>query len=222
MPALRFSLVVTGVIALHGFALTHAYYKTYASDNNAPSIHKSLSSQIISVSMIADSKLSRPKISRELKLEEVKSKPISDNAAPIVKSRSHKTKSVKIVTTQHSDHSGYSHAKQVPVSSQGVLSDNTISDSVHLEVPSFKGYRPVPDYPHQALSMQHHGNVIIRVLIDAQGHVIDAQIHQSSGSVWLDDAAKKAALRATFNPFVRNGIALKTSVDLPFNFVIKR
>ncbi|MDO8694998.1 MAG: energy transducer TonB [Sheuella sp.] len=101
-------------------------------------------------------------------------------------------------------------------------SNGSMNDSVHLVVPSFKGHRPVPTYPSQALSMQHQGNVIVRVLIGVQGEVIDAQIHQSSGSEWLDHAAKKASLRAKFYPYVRNGVALNSTVDLPFNFVIKR
>lgn len=107
------------------------------------------------------------------------------------------------------------------ISVEGSTDDPLHIKPIHLTHPSFKGDRPTPRYPHQALSMRQEGIVIIRVLIDTKGAVIEALIEQSSGSEWLDKAAQKAALRAKFYPYSQNGVPQNAQAVLPFHFVIK-
>ena len=243
----RFSLVMIGVIALHGFVLMRAF------DTSAPLLRNASLPSVISVSMLSGSQVHRPAPHRNIKFQseskvdpspEVKTSPVKpqeqvriDNKKQEIphthpvraaKSKSKPDPKSNLISNPITDSPPKSpsnstqHASQEHVTPIEHESNRSMNDSVHLVVPSFKGHRPVPTYPSQALSMRHQGNVIVRVLIGVQGEVIDAQIHQSSGSEWLDHAAKKASLRAKFHPYVRNGIALNSTVDLPFNFVIKR
>lgn len=92
---------------------------------------------------------------------------------------------------------------------------------IHLANPQFKHSRPVPVYPQQALRMREEGLVVIRVLISQSGQVTHAIVQQSSGSAWLDSAAKHAALDAQFYPHTIDGVAHRTQADLPFKFVMK-
>lgn len=96
------------------------------------------------------------------------------------------------------------------------------SKPVQLLHPRFIGERPVPAYPDQALKAKQQGYVLVRILINSQGHVTQAEIRQSSGSNWLDHAAKSAAMRARFHPYLQDGIAINAQADLPFHFVLKK
>ena len=239
----RFSLVMIGVISLHGFVLMRAF------DTSAPLLRNPSLPSVISVSMLSGSQVHRHGSHRNIKFQselnvdpspEVETSPAKpqeqvriDNKEQEIphthpvraaKSKSKPDPKSNLITNPitNSPPNSTQYASQEHVMPIERESNGSMNDSVHLVVPSFKGHRPVPTYPSQALSMQHQGNVIVRVLIGVQGEVIDAQIHQSSGSEWLDHAAKKASLRAKFYPYVRNGIALNSTVDLPFNFVIKR
>ncbi|MGP1615412.1 MAG: energy transducer TonB, partial [Pollutimonas bauzanensis] len=64
------------------------------------------------------------------------------------------------------------------------------------------------------------GRVVVRVLISAQGSVLDVSVRSSSGYTRLDDAALKAARTARFKPYTENGIAYQAMADIPFDFVL--
>lgn len=102
-----------------------------------------------------------------------------------------------------------------------IIAHETLDKPIELVNPRFKGARPIPIYPKNALSSRQQGLVVIRVLINEQGHVEDATVIQSSGSKWLDVSAKNEALRAQFYPYLKNGVAQQSQADLPFNFVLK-
>lgn len=58
------------------------------------------------------------------------------------------------------------------------------------------------NYPHQAASRNLHGRLILDVLINHTGRVLSVKIAKSSGSVVLDDAAKRIVrLASPFAPF---------------------
>jgi len=61
-------------------------------------------------------------------------------------------------------------------------------------------YRAAPDYPVAAKNAGVEGTVIIEVMLRADGSVLSADVHQSSGSPLLDWAAQRAARRSTFDP----------------------
>ena len=90
--------------------------------------------------------------------------------------------------------------KEKLISAQDISSDEVNNSSaqdakpIHLTQPSFKGARPMPKYPPQALILREEGLVIIRVLINKQGEVVQVLIQKSSGSEWLDRAAQELSL----------------------------
>jgi TonB family protein len=108
-----------------------------------------------------------------------------------------------------------------PLALQATDTSATDPTPVYLSKPRFKNVRPSPDYPREARHLRQEGLVVIRVLIAKSGRVTQAIIQQSSGSQWLDSAAKDASLQAQFYPFLKDGIAYSAQADLPFNFVLK-
>ena len=90
-----------------------------------------------------------------------------------------------------------------------------------LSQPRFKGQRPLPDYPRHARVLSQEGLVVIKVFINSLGDVIQTEVKQSSDFDALDLAAKNAAQRARFYPYLRNGVAENSYAELTFNFVLK-
>ena len=60
----------------------------------------------------------------------------------------------------------------------------------------------------------------MRVLISAEGLVVNVTVRSSSGFSRLDEAALKAARTARFKPYTENGIAYQAMADIPFDFVL--
>jgi protein TonB len=94
-------------------------------------------------------------------------------------------------------------------------------------VPTFAQIRadiaPPPPYPAQALRRQLSGVVQLKVLVDAQGHPIEATIDSSSGSKLLDEAALKFVLaRWHFVPAMQDGRAVDAYALVPISFVLER
>ncbi|MGB6105891.1 MAG: energy transducer TonB [Pusillimonas sp.] len=84
----------------------------------------------------------------------------------------------------------------------------------------YLGKRPMPVYPRASERRGEQGRVVVRVLISAQGGVINASVQSSSGYSRLDEAALKAAHTARFKPYTENGIAYQAMADIPFDFVL--
>jgi iron complex outermembrane receptor protein len=73
------------------------------------------------------------------------------------------------------------------------------------------------EYPPSALATRTHGDVVLLLTIDADGHVSKVDV-ASSGGADLDEAAIIAARRWTFAPATRGGVALASRIRLPFHF----
>jgi TonB family protein len=79
--------------------------------------------------------------------------------------------------------------------------------------------RPEPQYPDRARRRQVESDVLMLVLVDENGHVIRAIVKQTDDpGVGFNDAARRAALRATFQPASRDGLPGKMWTELPFSF----
>ena len=76
---------------------------------------------------------------------------------------------------------------------------------------------PMPSYPPIAKAARASGTVVIRLLVDEQGNVIEADA--ISGHPLLQEAARKAALEAKFAPTLVNGQPVKVIGVLTYNFV---
>jgi len=75
--------------------------------------------------------------------------------------------------------------------------------------------------PIRRVSPEHpavgHGTVLVDVVLDAHGQVVDAKIKQSADQA-LDAAALKAAMQWEFTPMMINGVAVPGYATLRFDF----
>jgi len=79
--------------------------------------------------------------------------------------------------------------------------------------------RPEPVYPDRARRRQVESDVLLLVLVDENGHVIRTIVKRTDDpGVGFNEAARRAALRATFNPAIRDGLPGKMWTELPFSF----
>jgi len=77
---------------------------------------------------------------------------------------------------------------------------------------------PEPQYPNQARRGGIEGLVIVKALVEINGHVMWVEILRSSGSNLLDNAALGAAKKATFSPAMLDGSPVRVWVSIPYNF----
>jgi periplasmic protein TonB len=75
---------------------------------------------------------------------------------------------------------------------------------------------PKPPYPPLAKQIRLQGTVVIQVLIDENGKVLSAR--PVSGHPMLIAEAQRAAMQAKFSPTTLNGVAVKVSGMISYNF----
>lgn len=76
-----------------------------------------------------------------------------------------------------------------------------------------------PAYPFAAARNGVQGTVLLRVLVDENGHPLQVILEHSSGSRALDQAAREHVLAAWhFHPAQRNGHAVRAWALVPVNF----
>lgn len=76
-------------------------------------------------------------------------------------------------------------------------------------------------YPELALRRELEGKVVISVLIDGKGKVVESSILQSTHSVF-NDAALKAVRKSSFTPAFRNGKPVSFPLIIPVTFLMRR
>jgi protein TonB len=75
-----------------------------------------------------------------------------------------------------------------------------------------------PVYPQNAINAGIEGTVVVRVIIDLNGNVSNAEIMRSITQ--LDNAALIAARGKVFSPGEVNGTAVRTRMNIPINFIL--
>jgi protein TonB len=73
-------------------------------------------------------------------------------------------------------------------------------------------------YPRDAIASHQQGTVILRVLVGSDGTAQTVEIEKSSGSRSLDNAARDAVKRWTFQAGTRNGIRAALWARVPVRF----
>ena len=73
-------------------------------------------------------------------------------------------------------------------------------------------------YPREAIALHQQGTVILRVLVGTDGVAQSVEIEKSSGSRALDNAARDAVRRWTFQAGTRNGISAALWARVPIKF----
>ena len=72
-------------------------------------------------------------------------------------------------------------------------------------------------YPEAAKAEGVEGRVLVRLTIDAQGAVVDAEVIEPAGH-GFDEAARAAALQLRFDPARRNGEPISSKIRYPVEF----
>lgn len=80
---------------------------------------------------------------------------------------------------------------------------------------------PRPLYPLLSRRMGEQGKVLLLVEVNAQGHPVSVQLHASSGSSRLDNAAIEAVRRWRFVPARQGDTTVAAAVIVPIDFSLK-
>jgi len=72
-------------------------------------------------------------------------------------------------------------------------------------------------YPPSALASRAHGDVVLALTVDVDGHVSKVDVVESGGAD-LDEAATVAARQWTFTPALRGGKPVASRIRVPFHF----
>lgn len=78
---------------------------------------------------------------------------------------------------------------------------------------------PVPPYPQMAKTAGIQGPVNVQIMIDEVGKIVSARA--TSGNPLLQRAAEQAAYRARFKPTLLNGVPVKVSGVITYNFSLR-
>lgn len=79
---------------------------------------------------------------------------------------------------------------------------------------------PPQDYPLLSRRAKEQGVVVLRLTIDASGHLKDATVHKSSGFERLDQAALQNIRKALFSPYLENGKAIDVQALAALDFTL--
>ena len=78
---------------------------------------------------------------------------------------------------------------------------------------------PKPPYPITAKTVRAQGPVNVQIMINESGKIVSA--HATSGNPLLRAAAVQAAYQARFNPTLLNGVPVKVSGIIVYNFTLQ-
>lgn len=93
-----------------------------------------------------------------------------------------------------------------------------------IELPSSSAdylQNPQPPYPPMSRRLGEQGQVMLRVLIGADGNAQQVEIRRSSGFERLDNVAQETVRRWKFVPGKRNGLPEAMWFNVPINFVLE-
>ncbi len=79
-----------------------------------------------------------------------------------------------------------------------------------------------PEYPPASQRMQEEGRVVLRLVISADGRVVDSKVDKSSGYNRLDEAARQALALCRFKPATSDGQPIQSSLLIPYRFELPR
>jgi protein TonB len=81
---------------------------------------------------------------------------------------------------------------------------------------------PKPQYPRLARRLGEHGTVLLNVYVDANGLPEKTELHASSGSPRLDQAARETVSRWKFIPARQGERPVGAWIVVPIRFVLER
>lgn len=93
---------------------------------------------------------------------------------------------------------------------------------LHFGAPNGPGIARLvrPEYPREARRQGREGTVILKLSLDASGHVEAVEILRQAG-FGMEEAAREAALRSRFHPATMNGRPVACQAILPLHFQLR-
>ena len=79
-----------------------------------------------------------------------------------------------------------------------------------------------PDYPALSKRLEESGTVVLSLLVDADGKVVDSKIEQSTGFSRLDNAARAAVQLCQFTPGTVDGKPEQSWARYRYNFTLQQ
>jgi protein TonB len=77
-----------------------------------------------------------------------------------------------------------------------------------------------PGYRLDWVAADQRGDVVLSMLVNADGKVTDAKVVESSGYAKIDKASLRAGSKCKFSPGTRNGEAVPSWVKIRYSWVI--
>ena len=96
-----------------------------------------------------------------------------------------------------------------------------ISAAPEMFVPPAFQVHEEPTYPERARRAGVEGEVVVKILLSAQGDVIEVRLVRSSGSRLLDDAALAAAHASRFTPARRDQVPVEAEAMATYRFELR-
>jgi protein TonB len=78
--------------------------------------------------------------------------------------------------------------------------------------------QPRPSYPPEAFRAREEGTVVVKAQVDELGNASEVEIVRRSGSRTLDRAAMNEVRRWKFNPAIKDGRTVASSVQVPVDY----
>lgn len=82
-------------------------------------------------------------------------------------------------------------------------------------------HQPARAYPSASSRLGEQGEVLLRVMIDAQGRPLQVLVQKSSGFARLDNDAMRNVKLSVFYPYQENGQPIPVWVRIPFNYTLE-
>ena len=77
----------------------------------------------------------------------------------------------------------------------------------------------IPPYPPTAERFKREAKVLVEVLVDENGRVVNVRTtHPDPSKLGFNEAAEKAARETTFEPATKDGVAVRIWFPLGFTF----
>ncbi len=100
------------------------------------------------------------------------------------------------------------------------MADDTQSSADKHAVAQFASCAK-PMYPAAALAAKREGTVTLAYHVGADGKVIDSKVKKSSGHADLDDSARAAISKCTFQPGTKHGKPVKSWMNMQYVWTLK-
>jgi protein TonB len=146
----------------------------------------------------------------------------SQPAVPIESEGGDLPEAVTIGTTESQQTAGVAGEQNIGdgLGEEGDRGGEALDEEVAFDAPPKLIKLVKPDYPAIARKAGIEGMVVLKILVNVDGHVIEAKVMKSLGNAGCDEAAIDAAMKCKFEPALRRGKPVQVWVSYPVRFML--